>query len=219
MVIRLEHRGAFVELARHGVTLHRAWGAIGGGRTGGRVDPHPDAESAEAALLDQLRRLERKGFRVGHHHAAMEEAIVAAPDEAARRLVYADWLVERGDPRGELITRMASGVAIDDWLARHPHALAPAWTAGITVEWWLGFASTVAMANEGGLVHDLSLLSRLFRHPSFMVVTELRLSAKVLYTQILRLALRHRPRSLSRIDVRGVDLRGPSAADIPGLVV
>lgn len=32
------------------------------------------------------------------------EAIVAAPDDDAPALVYADWLIERGHPRGELIT-------------------------------------------------------------------------------------------------------------------
>jgi uncharacterized protein (TIGR02996 family) len=34
---------------------------------------------------------------------AMLAAIVAAPDDDAPRLVYADWLTERGDPRGEFI--------------------------------------------------------------------------------------------------------------------
>jgi uncharacterized protein (TIGR02996 family) len=34
---------------------------------------------------------------------AMLHAVYAAPDEDAPRLVYADWLQERGDPRGELI--------------------------------------------------------------------------------------------------------------------
>jgi uncharacterized protein (TIGR02996 family) len=36
--------------------------------------------------------------------AALLAAIRAAPDDDAPRLVYADWLTERGDPRGELIT-------------------------------------------------------------------------------------------------------------------
>ncbi|MGZ3451413.1 MAG: TIGR02996 domain-containing protein [Polyangiales bacterium] len=42
-------------------------------------------------------------------------AIVAAPDDDGPRLVYADWLMDRGDPRGELIqlqckiARLASG--------------------------------------------------------------------------------------------------------------
>jgi uncharacterized protein (TIGR02996 family) len=41
-------------------------------------------------------------------------AIVAAPDDDAPRLVYADWLMQRGDPRGELIAvqcRLAAGDA------------------------------------------------------------------------------------------------------------
>lgn len=36
-------------------------------------------------------------------HDAYLAAIRAAPDDDAPRLVYADWLLERGDPRGELI--------------------------------------------------------------------------------------------------------------------
>jgi uncharacterized protein (TIGR02996 family) len=31
------------------------------------------------------------------------QAILAAPDDDTPRLVYADWLDERGDPRGEFI--------------------------------------------------------------------------------------------------------------------
>jgi len=33
--------------------------------------------------------------------ASLLQAILAAPEDAALRLVYADWLEERGDPRGE----------------------------------------------------------------------------------------------------------------------
>lgn len=36
--------------------------------------------------------------------AALHAAVLAAPDDDAPRLVFADWLLERGDPRGELIT-------------------------------------------------------------------------------------------------------------------
>jgi uncharacterized protein (TIGR02996 family) len=34
---------------------------------------------------------------------AFERAILAAPEDDSRRLVYADWLEERGDPRGEYL--------------------------------------------------------------------------------------------------------------------
>jgi uncharacterized protein (TIGR02996 family) len=33
----------------------------------------------------------------------LRDAIIASPDDDAPRLVYADWLLERGDPRGEFI--------------------------------------------------------------------------------------------------------------------
>src|SRR5262245_27467685 len=33
----------------------------------------------------------------------LHDAVLAAPDDDGPRLVYADWLSERGDPRGELI--------------------------------------------------------------------------------------------------------------------
>ena len=39
-----------------------------------------------------------------HVNADLEAAIEAAPDDVASYLVYADWLIARGDPRGELIT-------------------------------------------------------------------------------------------------------------------
>src|SRR5262245_60193175 len=39
--------------------------------------------------------------------------VVAAPDDDAPRLVYADWLTERGNPRGELIVVQCK-IAADD---------------------------------------------------------------------------------------------------------
>src|SRR5688500_18514450 len=38
-----------------------------------------------------------------HRNLALEEAIAQDPDDEEAYLVYADWLAERGDPRGELI--------------------------------------------------------------------------------------------------------------------
>lgn len=212
-MIRLERGGAFVELSRQGPVLARTWGPVPGGVAGARSDVRASAEEAEAALLDQLRRLERKGFRVGHHHAAMEEAIVAAPDDPPRRLVYADWLTERGDPRGELITRMAGGVPIEDLLARHPHHLLPAWAAAFSLEWRLGFVSTVDLGD------DLSALPRLLRHPSFMVVEALRVGPRGVHAGTLEQALRHRPPTLRGIDARGVKVFGTLSREIPGLLL
>jgi len=40
--------------------------------------------------------------------AALLEEIRARPDDDAPRLVYADWLTQRGDPHGELIMRQCT---------------------------------------------------------------------------------------------------------------
>ena len=37
------------------------------------------------------------------HDEAFLQAIIDNPDDDAPRLIYADWLEERGDPRGEFI--------------------------------------------------------------------------------------------------------------------
>ena len=56
-------------------------------------------------------------------------AIHAAPHDAAPRLVYADWLDERGDPRGEFIrvqvavARMSPGDPGRDTLVSREAAL------------------------------------------------------------------------------------------------
>lgn len=66
---------------------------------------HPGAH----ADLDALAKPEKKAQRVvpvvakAKSNAAMLDAILAAPGDDKPRLVYADWLQEHGDPRGEFI--------------------------------------------------------------------------------------------------------------------
>jgi uncharacterized protein (TIGR02996 family) len=45
---------------------------------------------------------------------AFLSAIYAAPDELAPRLVYSDWLIERSDPRGQLIALLCSWETMPD---------------------------------------------------------------------------------------------------------
>lgn len=45
-------------------------------------------------------------------------SVLAAPDDDAPRLVYADWLLERGDPRGEFIALQCRAAALPDGAAR-----------------------------------------------------------------------------------------------------
>jgi uncharacterized protein (TIGR02996 family) len=63
------------------------------------------------------------------HGAAFYQDILEHPDDRAPRLIYADWLEERGDPRGEFIrlhcaaTDLAPGDPAREPLARRLHEL------------------------------------------------------------------------------------------------
>jgi uncharacterized protein (TIGR02996 family) len=45
----------------------------------------------------------------------LRRAVVEDPDDDAPRLVYADWLLERGDPRGEWIRLQCAGLQTPGW--------------------------------------------------------------------------------------------------------
>src|SRR5205807_8243126 len=47
------------------------------------------------------------------HDDAFLRAIIDSPDDDGPRLLYADWLEERGDPRGEFI-RVQCAIAVAD---------------------------------------------------------------------------------------------------------
>jgi uncharacterized protein (TIGR02996 family) len=69
------------------------------------------------------------------HERQLLDAIRADPEDDNARMVYADWLLERGDPYGELIAAGLAGDVgrIGAVLRVHEQALAarlPAWAAG-----------------------------------------------------------------------------------------
>lgn len=209
--IHLERATSFVELIQRGEMIEHGFGPKGGPATV-RLEICSDATEVPALLADQVRRLERKGYRAGFHHPELEAAIVARPTDPSPRLVFADWLLDRGDPRGELITRMASGVAIADHLAAFPLHLAPPWMTSLELEWHLGFVHTLSFRSE-----DTSLLQRLLRHPSLMVLEELRLrELQHPHVDTYRQVLKSRPPSLRRIDARGVTRLAALALEIEG---
>jgi uncharacterized protein (TIGR02996 family) len=86
-----------------------------------------------------LRFLEREPPRL--REPALEAALAAAPDDPQRWAVYADWLLERGDPLGE---RLSAPRPEHDgrWLG----ALAVPWGCGdVEVTWWAGLPSRVVL--------------------------------------------------------------------------
>ena len=167
MVTRFELGDRFVELSLEGATLHRRWGVTG------RVDLARDdtyANEAEAALAlrRQLRRFEHRGYRAGRRNPTLEAVMVERPDDVNAYLVYADWLQEQNDPRGELIATMAAGKPHDALLAANATQFIPPIRAKVDLHWELGF---VREADFWGA--SWTNARRLLRHPSALVLRSL----------------------------------------------
>jgi uncharacterized protein (TIGR02996 family) len=73
-----------------------------------------------------------------HEEEAFTLAMLAAPREDAPRLVYADWLDARGDPRGELlrITTQIEMIERSEWPHDIPGRLARVRQVGHLVSRW-----------------------------------------------------------------------------------
>lgn len=110
---------------------------------------------------------------------AMEAAIVAKPDDLTRWTVYADWLLEQGDPLGERIMRPE---AEDDgrWLG----VLAPLWHQGLVeVDWFCGLPRKLVLRNpldELPLREVQQALRPLSTDPNFRFVQTLELDLESL---------------------------------------
>ncbi len=109
----------FWEITLTGRTFTTRWGRIGskGQTTIKHFETDDEARKQHDRLIAEKRR---KGYRLVDgppavataepptatttaRNAQLEAEIIAAPDDPAPQLVYADWLTEQGDPRGELI--------------------------------------------------------------------------------------------------------------------
>lgn len=75
---------------------------------------------------------------------AFQRAILAAPDDTTLKLVYADWLQDRADPRAWLVREQARG---DQLSTERPPGLSAAWfgepAAGLDPR-WVAFMTTLA---------------------------------------------------------------------------
>jgi uncharacterized protein (TIGR02996 family) len=91
-------------------------------------------EKAQYFVADEARAAQDRGFRErryeesyddGQRDPELEAAIASAPDEPGGYLVYADWLQQRGEPRGELIVvqRTLAGRSSDRELRAREQAL------------------------------------------------------------------------------------------------
>jgi len=161
---------------------------------------------------------------------ALLDAIVANPDDDEPRLVYADMLESRGDPRGELIQlqcRLARApdpelqARVDELLQHHSRALLAdllALRLGATFEFARGFVRTMAAQFPAATVHAAALLERapllevlaLTVHGQLDRMQLARPDSDVVLARASSLAIRGRHRGNTR------DARGP-IADFGGL--
>lgn len=131
--------------------------------------------------------------------AALLAAIAAEPDAIEPRLIYADWLQARSDPRGELIVVQAARLAKPDDVhleTRETELTAELTTrllgdtglpASLIVRWHFGFVDALRLAPR--VIRLLRTAHRAWiAQPAFAVVRELDIDSK--YARSLRF-IRH----------------------------
>jgi uncharacterized protein (TIGR02996 family) len=110
----------------------------------------------------------------------MEDRIAEAPDDIETRRVVADWLIERGDPRGELIAAHlaseAGNTEVASEIARLETVLSGRWAtppAGVDLEirWSRGYWHALEFATRDDALAEL--LPALLADPSARFLREL----------------------------------------------
>jgi uncharacterized protein (TIGR02996 family) len=104
----------------------------------------------------------------------LEARLACDPEDVDAYLVYADWLSERGDPRGDLIVLQDRIQRADDVLAKHRAAfLGPlervpkkAWT----IEWDRGFVRKLRLELKAEPEGWATIVPELLAHPSFALL-------------------------------------------------
>lgn len=164
---RFEHGDRFVELERAGLELHRRWGAKGRSEHA-RSETFADDAAASTAWAQQLSRLEQRGYLPGKHNAQLAAVIRDNPDDEDAYLVYADWLLEQNDPRGELISAMVNLQPYDALLAKHAAQFVPAVKSHALYWWHWGFLLKAILHSPAW-----GTVRRVLQHPSSMVLRKL----------------------------------------------
>ncbi|MCW5804236.1 MAG: TIGR02996 domain-containing protein [Deltaproteobacteria bacterium] len=182
----LESPSEFLELTLRGKRVTVTRGELG---ADSEVEEHELAtvEEAQFFVADAAREVERRGwverayeesYDDGPREPALEAAITHAPEEPGGYLVYADWLQQRGEPRGELIVlqhalatggrdaelRQREAALLDEHpdRLRGPLALA----GGARVDWWCGFVRALDLSYLLASGLGRTLLAPLFAHAS-----------------------------------------------------
>ncbi len=139
-----------------------------------------DVEPASAEERQTLLRAKASGgTRTQAVNFELEAQLSHGFDDPAPFLVYADWLMQREDPRGALIHAQHRGIAKHEKAVLKDHAdvlIPPGFTkrGDYTLTWKLGF---LAAARVGNLANLEEALATLLAHPSAALLGELTLDA------------------------------------------
>lgn len=138
-----------------------------------KAPPWLELDEACTALCDQIaamlgpevaaQQAKQKGARVAYErHAEFLAAIFATPDDDAPRIVYADWLSEIGDSRGELINlQLARAHGRTDEVSRaREYELLELRNA----ERWLGAIAPVVFDNDQVYARGFTSYVRLWKN-------------------------------------------------------
>jgi uncharacterized protein (TIGR02996 family) len=116
------------------------------------------------------------------HNHRLEKAITARIDDDAPRLVYADWLAERGDPLGELITvqhTLAANPKDKKLTARAAKLVAGfALPGDLELRWRAGFVDEACVHNNDCMARTIdapALLGALLASPVGIALRSLKL--------------------------------------------
>jgi uncharacterized protein (TIGR02996 family) len=146
---------------------------------------HPKSFDSAAFSDEAWADEPQAGASAGARDAKLEAAILKAkPGDLTPFLAYADWLTERGDTRGELISCEVK--AMQEWL-RTPGKHSPAYkklAARAQVLWptVLGALAPCAKTKDNGFINSatvwnqpLATLKALFEHPAALLMSSLEL--------------------------------------------
>jgi uncharacterized protein (TIGR02996 family) len=132
----------------------------------------PESEEERETLL---RAKASGGTRTQAVNFELESQLRAGFEDPAPFLVYADWLMQKEDPRGALIHAQHRGVAKHEKAVMKDHAevlIPPGFTkkGNYALTWKLGF---IAAARVGNLANLDEALAVLLAHPSTALIAEL----------------------------------------------
>jgi len=171
-------------------------------------------EARRGRARDALRGIGKRPSGAEARDAALEAAIASAPEDAGGYLVYADWLQQRGEPRGELIVvQRALAQAPRDAALRAREAalfaehddrllgpLARVEIEGARIDWHCGFVRSLDL---GGRLSELdpALLEALLAHASLQLLH--RFAGVVGMDTVLAPLAEHAPRTLRWLELSG----------------